>query len=258
MKRFSVVVILIFAAALAFSQNATTIGASYWRATPEVKAGQFSDLDVSDGNMFGPYLNFRTGKLVLGGSLYVGNFEMSQDWDFGDLSSKMEFTLKRSDINVTAGYSLSNALTVFGAMKHFNSKLTDFQVNDLDIIDTDIDAEYGGNLFGGGLSGVANMGQSSFFLFGSAAYLAGTLEFEFKSGSSDYYGYYYDDEEDSKTEQDVKLTSATLGAGYRLSPNLNLLVGYRVDSLIGEENEDNEKTEEKYNGITVSLGYTMR
>ena len=56
-------------------------------------------------------------------------------------------------------------------------------------------------------------------------------------------------------EKSDRLISSTLGAGYRLSRELNLLVGFRSDEL--KEGED-EGLLEKYNGVTVSLGYTIQ
>jgi hypothetical protein len=58
---------------------------------------------------------------------------------------------------------------------------------------------------------------------------------------------------DDKVDQN--LASVTLGAGYRLSRELNLLVGYRSDAISGG---DDDEAYEKYKGITVSLGYTIQ
>ncbi|MBN1782838.1 outer membrane beta-barrel protein [bacterium] len=267
MKRFmGILFVMLIVAVSVYSQSATTIGASYWRAKPDFEVGMFQDVEVSDGNMFGPYINFRSGKLVLGGSLYMGNFKMESSINDpyyyynpyyyyygyyynninlipGDLT-KVEVTLKRTDINVTVGYSLNNAVTVFGAMKNISEKLTDYKIGGHSIPDMD-EIEYNGMLFGGGLSAVMVFPQSAFFLFGSAAYLAGNMTY--KVGGEEF---------DLGDAEKQKLLSFTVGAGYRLTPQLNLLVGYRGDSMKSGDEEDD--AEEKYSGITVSLGYTIR
>jgi len=199
MKKYALVLMLAVFAAAGFSQSAFTIGGNYWRASPDFEFDMYQDTDMGDGNMIGPYINYRFGKLIFGGSLFFGNFKLSRevdaedyfdpydyyDWYYwGDYynqidleSVKMEATLKRMDINGTIGYSVIRPVTVFAAFKSINSKLTDYKINGEDEEDID-DFEYSGILIGGGISGVAVFPQSPFFLFGSFAFLTGSLTYK--------------------------------------------------------------------------------
>ena len=254
--RAIVLCLLLIVSGALYSQTAITLGGNYWRATPDIQTPGWEDVKVSDGNMLGPYVNLRTGKWIIGGSLFVGNFHMQQEvqnyyyypyyyyyyyyyyypyyYTTGELV-KQELTLKRTDVNLSFGYSITRNITVFGAMKNLKGKFTDFKVNGQSVELNDM--EYKGTLFGGGVSGVLGLGRSSFFLFGSLAYLTGKITWP----------------DDDKIEQN--LASLTLGAGYRLSRELNLLVGYRSDAITGG---DEDESYEKYRGITVSLGYTIQ
>ena len=93
------------------AQTAVTIGGHYWYAQPDVKGGTFGNVEASPGNMFGPYLNLRVGKLALGTSMFFGTF----NYDYKDLG--FEFDLKRTDLNFSVGYSVARRITIFGAVK---------------------------------------------------------------------------------------------------------------------------------------------
>jgi hypothetical protein len=167
-----------------FAQTAITLGGNYWRATPDIQTPGWEDVKISDGNMLGPYINLRAGKWVIGGSMFIGNFHMEQEvsydyyyyyyyyypyyyygyypYTYGE-TVKEELTLKRTDVNLSLGYSVTRNITLFGAMKNLKGKFTDFKVNG-NTVDSFQGTEYKGTMFGGGISGVIGLGQSHFFL----------------------------------------------------------------------------------------------
>lgn len=219
-----------------FSQTGVTIGANYWNAKPDLGLGLESGVKLNSMHMYGPYVNVRSGKFSFGGSLFIGTLkiEASDIYDY-------EVSLKRSDINVSLGYSIFRGVTLFGAIKTFTNKLEDWKINGQSIGD-DPENQEKGLLYGGGLSGVLPFSNSPLFLFGSLAYLTGSVTYEGDVADVDY---------------DRALLSFTGGIGYRMSPQLNLLVGFRSDAT-GDPEENEEENLEKYRGIIVTLGYTLK
>ncbi|HDQ45877.1 MAG TPA: hypothetical protein ENN17_10340 [bacterium] len=233
--------IFCLASGYAFAQSGTvfSVGVSYWRAALEFEFEEEDEFDVDwsikPANLLGPYANVRLGNLVLGGSMFTGTFVV----DFGDLfdiwDTKYDLKIKRTDLNFSAGYSLSRNLTLFGAYKDMTYKFeesltyedywTGYETTEKD------EWEEKGSFVGGGLSLVFPFPGSSLFAYGSAAYLS------------------------AQKEDWSNITTLTVGLGMALQPNLSAMVGYRVDS---SSNDDEEGITEKIKGITATLAYTFR
>ncbi len=224
----------------AFSQNALTIGGSYWKATPDINLAG-SDATISGGHFYGPYANLRFGKVLLGGSLFLGSYQMEEEAgnyydDYGNLLPyDINFDTKRTDINGTLGFSIVRGISLFAAIKSLNNT---FEYAD-PIMSLTWSAK--GIFYGGGISGVLNISNSPVFLFASIAYLTGKVKMELE-------------EFDATEEFDQNMASLTLGGGFRISPNLHILVGYRSDAM-GEGDE--EEYYDKFRGVTASLGYVI-
>ena len=222
-----------------FAQSSTvfSIGASYWRAALEYDqralAEEFGDMSIDPGNLFGPYLNIRMGKLVLGGSMFVGSFNVDYGSLLEDYGVTSDMKIKRTDLNFSVGYSLARNLTLFGAYKDMTYKTEGtFTYQDSwsgtsqTITEED---EQKGSFVGGGLSLILPFSGSPLFAYGSAAYLA--------ANNDDW----------------ADITTVTLGLGVSLQSNLSAMVGYRVDAM-----GDNQKDQEKIKGVTATLAYTIR
>lgn len=229
------------------SQTAVTIGGHYWYAQPTYKGDTFENVEVGPGNMFGPYLNLRVGKIALGTSMFFGTF----NWDYKDYG--FEFDIKRTDLNFSVGYSVARGITLFGAVKSLS--LTGDQDVEYEYYDWEWDtyytytakvkAETKGTLYGGGISGVVPVGQSSFFLFYSAAYLSGKIEMTSSISI-------VDQTVEDTTENETSITAVTVGLGAQAGSGITLMVGYRAD-LSGED-----EGEERIHGIMATMAYTIR
>jgi hypothetical protein len=231
-KSFFIVMLLssIFAGAV-FSQSNTvvTIGGSYWRGVMKFKTYDewtYQTTEVSKaGNLFGPYINLRFNKLSLGGSWFFGS------WDFssGNGSAK----IKRSDLNLSLGYSIADYITLFGAYKILK-------------LSTEVGSESSDfwNLpyIGGGASLTYPIPNSSVFLFGSAAYLTHATDKMTVAGVEE--------------KVDDNITSYTIGLGYRLESGLSLVAGFRGDVHSTSESSDDNNL--KINGLIVTLAYSLR
>lgn len=223
------------------SQTAVTIGGHYWYAQPTYKGENFENVDISPGNMFGPYLNLRVGKFALGTSMFFGTF----NWDYKDFG--FEFDIKRTDLNFSVGYSVARRITIFGAVKSLS--LTGEE--DVEYYDWTMDAYYTatikaetkGTLYGAGISGVVPVGQSSLFLFYSAAYLTGQIE-----TTTTVDGTAMGD----PIEGDTNLTAVSVGLGVQAGSGITVMVGYRAD-LSGED-----EGEERIHGIMATMAYTIQ
>jgi predicted porin len=245
------VVLVLALAGISFAQSSTTLGISYWRATPDLKLGFGDDAEMSAANFYGPYGSIRMDKLSIGASYLMGKFNLTN----GSGDEKMEAALKRNDLNLQLGYSITPAVTIFGALKNIKGKLGDWTYGGESIGDyMDVKAEYSGTLVGGGLSAVMAFPDSKAFLFGSAAYLTGKIKWDIEVTAD--YSYYkaMADDDDNADDEKTNIITITAGAGYRLSPQLALLVGYRIDNMGSGDDTDNY---EKYKGVTASLGYTF-
>ncbi len=225
---------------MAQSGTVVTIGGNYWNAT--MKPGEASDMDAKAGHLFGPYISLRMDRLSFGGSWFFGNWDYSED-DFS-------YKIKRSDLNLSLGLSLNRNLTLFGAYKVLKLKEA-FESEEWDI-DADENTMWDMPYIGGGLSLTFPFPDSPLFLFGSGAYLVNAKD-EMKVTGVDPFL----EEEYSYTQKvDDKITTFTVGLGYRMQSGISLLAGYRGDiHKSGEEDEDNNL---KINGLILTLAYTLR
>jgi hypothetical protein len=227
------------------SQTALTIGGHYWRAAPDLQT-TVEGVEINPGNMYGPYLNLRIGKLTLGSSLFFGTFKFEfENTDFS-------FDLSRKDMNFSLGYSILPRITIFGAVKI----LSYTGEKELSFIDewgwefiASYEQENKGTLYGGGISCVIPFTGSPVFLFGSAAYLIGTMEWmeSYKEDGWEVIGY--------DGEYDTSIMAITGGIGFQTRSGLTFMVGYRAD-LSNVEEED--AGEEKIHGIMATAAYTIR
>ena len=239
----SIIIILMFTG-FCFAQGkpAITIGASYWRAALDYKESEDMNVDVDPGNMYGPYLNLRFGKITIGSSIFLGGFKFNYGSNYympvtvngysydayGDmyLAEIKDYapTVKRTDINFSLGINLTRRISLFGAYK--SMKLTrDEETYTGDIYTWDYiydilyyegqgeitteSFEIKGSYYGGGLSLLLPFVNSPLFAFGSAAYLAA------------------DDKDNSA------ITAVTAGLGFYSKSGLSIMAGYRAD-LSGE------------------------
>ena len=238
-----------------FAQTAVSIGVNYWRADVDLETGGggvFSEdmtgedgieLSMDPGNMIGPYVSLSLGKIVIGGSMSSGEFNL----DMGELQDlyrnlfefdiEYDIKLKRKDLNFSVGYKLSKYITAFGAYKDETMTLA----GDVSVSYTDwygdtqsesesVDEEIARESFvGGGLSMAFPFSGSPLFAFGSAAYLA---------ANGDEMG---------------DITTVTFGLGLATRANITVMVGYRVDSM-----GDDQDNKEKIKGIMATAAYTIR
>jgi hypothetical protein len=147
--------------------------------------------------------------------------------------------LKRNDLNLSVGYNLGKFFNVFGAYK--NTKYTLKGTMEQLVYDpwtasyyldqVDVDEDFKCAYIGGGASIVFPFANSPLFLYGSGAFLA------------------------AQEKDWADITSVTLGGGYRLTPQVTLMAGFRSDSYGDVENSDEN---EKMQGLTASLAYTLR
>jgi hypothetical protein len=225
---------------LLLSQTVITFGGHYWYAESDYKGDRFENIDISPGNMFGPYLNVRLGRFILGSSLFFGTFE----WE--DRSYSVTMDINRSDLNFSLGYAFAPRFNVFAAVKRIS--LTGEMSGAFP--DTDervgrLEKEYKGLLYGAGVSGFLPFRRSRLFLFWSAAYLMGTIDGREESIIEELEPVRWDG------EFETDITALTVGVGYQIPSGLALMVGYRAD-LSGENNE------ETIHGIMATLAYTVR
>ncbi|MBN2200686.1 hypothetical protein JW777_01900 [bacterium] len=230
---FTAVLLALAVSGIAAGQGSVfTFGANYWKA-------QWNIEGIEPGHMFGPYVNLRSGRMTLGGSFFTGTFKPDESEDiFGD-----DIDLKRNDLNLSVGYNLGRFFNVFGAYKRTNwnikGTVEDIVYDDWTdtwyVDDIEIDEEEEGSYLGGGASIVFPFTNSPLFLYGSGAFLA------------------------AQKKDWTDITTVTVGAGYRLSPQLTLMAGFRSD-LYGdpEDSDDDSGEKEKIQGLTVSLAYTLR
>jgi len=237
---FWVVFLMVVVCRPLLSQTVITFGGHYWYAESDYKGDRFENIDISPGNMFGPYLNVRLGRFILGSSLFFGTFE----WE--DRSYSVAMDINRSDLNFSLGYAFAPRFNVFAAVKRLS--LTGEMSGTFP--DTDervgrLEKEYKGLLYGAGVSGFLPFRRSRLFLFWSAAYLMGTVD-----GREEFA-----EEIDAPIRWDgefeTDITSLTVGVGYQIPSGLAVMVGYRAD-LSGEDNE------ETIHGVMATLAYTVR
>lgn len=227
------VIVFCLAAGIGFAQSRTTItvGANYWYAAPDYKGWSFKGIDVGPGNMFGPYISLRAGRVTLGSSLFFGSFQWKSGLYEG-VHRRLDLEVKRNDLNFSVGYIVFRNLNVFGALKSVSLKgektfafLEDYAL------------EYKGTLYGGGFSSAVRFHRSPLFIFWSAAYLQGTMK---------------KTERGNERSIDTQITSLTIGLGFQIPSGLALLVGYRAD--LGSR----DAAETKVQGPLATLAYTIR
>jgi hypothetical protein len=263
MKMKSVVMALICFILLmgtAYSQikPVITIGGNYWYAKPNIEGGLFDEYSTSAGNMIGPYLSLRFGKVSLGTAMYFGTFNYELDPNLGTV----EFDFKRSDINFNLGVNVARGLTVFGALK--SMKVNGENTFDWAVVGDGRGTEeftYNqGILLGGGLSSVIAFPASPLFVFGSAAYLLGDLDFSYDAlvdGASILT-------EKLEASYSYRLLTLTGGLGFRTPVGIIIMVGYRYDlgsfsdfdaTELGFEVFDGD---DHISGIFATLAYSIR
>jgi hypothetical protein len=224
-QMLSVLILLTVCAGPVLSQGMVlTFGGSAWYTQPTYSGDYFTGLKSDPSVMLGPYLNLRLGDLVLGGSLYFGKSNMNY-YNTETNEKSFDMGVSRGDMNLTLGISLVKNLTVFGAIKFlYSTGEKDFSSDGFPykwkIEDT-------GVMFGGGLSAVVRVPNSPVFLFGSGALLIGTMSSTY---SISYTGYdYYGDTYKETAKPTNVLISGNGGLGIQASPNISLLLGYRID-----------------------------
>jgi predicted porin len=242
----SLLCLLVAGAVFAQSNTVVTIGGNYWRGVMKMDAGTGDSENSKAGNLFGPYISVRFDKLSLGGSWFFGNWDFSQE----NYTAK----LKRSDLNLSLGYSLNSNLSIFGAYKIL--KLTTEIGSDLLDIKTRDNTVWNMPYVGGGLSLTYPFPNSPLFLFGSGAYLVNAKKEMEVTGYDEWTG----DEYTFKQEVKDKITTFTVGLGYRLESGISVLAGYRGDIHSSGDDSDNsdDSGNLKINGLIVTLAYTLR
>ena len=219
-----VICLMLLGTGLLQAQTAVTLGAHYWRANFEFSSEGDNEYSVT-GNMFGPYLNLRYGRLSLGSSIFMGSFDASGD-DYDDI-------MKRTDMNFSLGLSLTRGLNVFGAIKRIK-----VEEEYSDIWGNSIDFEVSGTLYGGGLSLFFPIGLSPFFLTGSVAYLTDPGDLDDNDILEEGEGDFYD------------ITAITISIGYHDKSGITAMVGYRADY--------HSESEAQIAGILATLAFTIR
>ncbi len=257
----SIVIILMFTGAcFAQGKPAITIGGSYWLAALDYKESSDMNIDIDPGNMYGPYLNLRLGKITIGSSIFLGGFKFNYgnyimpvtvggySYDaYGDMYvaeiTDYTPTVKRTDINFSLGYNLTRRISIFGAYKSMKlSRDEETYTGDIYTWDYIYDIYYyegqgdittesfelKGSYYGGGISLLLPFVNSPLFGFGSAAYLI------------------------ANDENNSDITAVTAGLGYYSKSGLSIMAGYRAD-LSGEG-----EGQEKINGFMATIAYTVR
>ena len=210
------------------SYTEVTVGGHYWYAAPDYKGEAFKRIKVGSGNMVGPYLSLRKGRFTLSTSILMGTFK----WDYTVYNFNLN--IKRNDLNFMAGYSLSPRFTIFGAIKNLSLKGN----RDLNKFESKK------RLYGGGVSSILPFLHSSFFLYGSAAYLYGTEKTtEFISVEKENV-YTYNE------HSNTGIAALTFGLGFRASSGLTITGGYKVDL--------SNKIEKRIQGIMATATYAIR
>jgi hypothetical protein len=231
--------VLVFCTGIASVQArpSITIGGSYWRGAFETQNIATDKTETKAGNLIGPFLNLRFDKWTIGSSMFFGTY------DFSEPSEGFTWKLKRSDLNISLGYSVTPMLTLFGAYKSL--KFTnEYSIDSAGYYDPDTGEWISGNaysdetsatgsFFGGGASVLYPFRNSPFFMYGSGAYLKAS---------------------DSEKWNDI--VAWTAGLGLHSESGLSLTVGYRMDKHLDKSNSESEAL--KIGGITASVAYTLR
>ena len=226
------ILLVLLATAQVFGQKTiVTIGGSYWRGALEYDVGDSKETKAS--NMIGPYLNIRSGKLILGGSMFFGSWDWSDEYQ--DMGYSGDYKEKRTDLNLSLGYSVHRNISLFFAFKSMKIK------EDMDLTEPWFntryvdDSEYSGTFMGGGASLMFPFPRSPLFVFGSIAYLV-------NSGGDEMY-------------KDINLLAYTAGLGISSRSGLSVMAGWRADEF---QSKDDEGEPLKINGIMATVAFTIR
>jgi len=251
----------------AIGQNATTytVGAGVWMpGYALVYTGSLDDMEdyeLGSGTYFGPYLAVNHGRWNFGASLLVGT--LSPD----DKEMLWEgYEAKRTDLNLTVGYRVISTSSVsgnlFAGLKYVKETATsDNWLWSVYTVDTwefiqwydEYDATSSGTLYGAGASLVVPFGTSSFYAYGSMAYLMGSMELENNLGPTEYNPEGYSSWDES---YDLHLFALTAGIGYRFPDGIGLNLGYRGD-LFGQDDADEADYSQRLSGIVLNASYTF-
>ncbi len=229
------ILLVLLATAQVFGQKTIiTIGGSYWRGGMEYEMEGNKETKAS--NMIGPYLNIRMGKMILGGSMFFGTWDWSKELE--DWGAEGEDKVKRTDLNLSVGYSIHRNISLFFAFKNLKMKeeydftYHDYWYGDMQWVGDD---ESSGTFMGGGASLMFPFSRSPFFIFGSIAYLV-------NSGGDEMY-------------KDINLLAYTAGLGISSRSGLSVMAGWRADEFQSKEDEDEPL---KINGIMATVAFTIR
>jgi hypothetical protein len=253
----SIALILCVLAGMApsYGQTSVTLGMHYWYSMLEVAGAEEMGLSIDPGNMFGPYLNLRIGKIILGSSLFFGTYTFNwedfgyeysdgSDWYFFDFSNNST-SAKRQDMNFSVGFNLARYFNIFGAYKQqkltysdeFNYDAYIWNGSDYVYIESGsetIEEETSIGYIGGGASAIVPFGaRSPLFLFGSAAYLIA---------------------QDKDDIDYLDVLAITAGIGFASRSGLSFMAGYRADMDMGGD----EDTQGKIHGFMATVAYTIR
>ena len=163
---------------------------------PRVSLGYQSytfDLALEDNELFESDVTYLFGGL--GASVQVGRFfvdlygqtnltEGEDDSDFADLGvATREDTVNRYEVNLTAGYAITNQLSAFTGLKYANTEIDeDIFDNDTngDLLNADnkLEMNYYGPFAGASYAIPVQPLYGSIVLTGSVAYLLGNVDFE--------------------------------------------------------------------------------
>jgi hypothetical protein len=251
MKRILFVLFLLFVfVALASAQKTSiTVGGSYWGCSYDKIASNsdYEDMEMGSGSIFGPYLSINSNRWNFGMNYLFGKFEPDFE-EFG----LTDYAVSRSDINFTLGYRViaqrSLSMNLFGGVKllKITEEATAQWYGDYYSYEAEYKGITSGPMFGGGVSTVVPFGSSDFYLYGSLAYLTGTMTYKVEM----------DGEELGSEEADnaTNLIALTAGLGYRFPGDVGISGGYRGD-FFGSEDSDYV---DRLSGFIVSVSYTIK
>lgn len=251
----------------AIGQNATTytVGAGVWMPGYALvytgSQDDMEDYELGSGTYFGPYLAVNHGRWNFGASLLVGTLSPDDKemlWE--------SYEARRTDINLTVGYRVISTSSVsgnlFAGLKYVKETATSdnwlwsaYTVDTWEFIQwyDEYDATSSGTLYGAGASLVVPFGTSSFYAYGSMAYLMGSMELENNLGPTEYNPEGYSSWDES---YDLHLFALTAGIGYRFPDGIGLNLGYRGD-LFGQDDADEADYSQRLSGIVLNASYTF-
>lgn len=259
------------------AQTVFTIGGSYWRGNSEFESPLYQTQFDKSSHLVGPYLNMRNGKWTLGGSIFWAGWDLAdeteQDMQNGmneiaedarrqnpgydvefDGTISAEHTVKRTDMNLSLGYSVTRNLSLFAAYKNLKfvedfdlliqgdwrisgtgSGSTDEATSPVDIHETDSGQEQNGSFIGGGATLMLPLTGSPFFLFGSANYMT------------------------ALTEDWKNLVGYNFGVGYYDKSGVTFMVGYRADIFMDDDEDVMDVGDKaKVSGIMGTIAFTIK